>query len=77
MSKLSQVADEVVFENGVAYKDIGLVCPCGKLVVVFVGFRIYRDRNSMNSVVCACEDGHQSVVELVDNSGNLQDGISC
>lgn len=77
MSKLGQVAEEVVFKNGVMYKDVGLVCPCGKLVITFIGFRIYRDRNSMTSVVCACEDGHESVVELVDESGDFKDGISC
>jgi hypothetical protein len=77
MPKLSQATEEVIFENGVMYKDVGLVCPCGKLVITFIGFRIYRDRNSMSSVVCACDSGHQSVIELVDNSGVLQDGISC
>lgn len=76
-TKLIDEVDGIVFEDGVAYKDIVMLCKCGRPIVKFVGFRVYRNQGSMTSVVCACEVGHENVVEIADTSGTFSDGQGC
>ena len=66
MTGPTNTSTEIVFASGSEHADVGLVCHCGRLVLRFIGFRIYRDKNSISSVVCACEAGHETVVQLVD-----------
>lgn len=74
-AKLADEIGEIVFEDGSDHKDIALICPCGRPVLRFIGFRVYRNVNGITSVVCECESGHESVVELVDISGSFSDGV--